>query len=75
MRMNRRNSSNADSQMIASDVDLSQRNNDVKLKDSYNNEKYVTNIIDFLIKTLTLEKKKNQDHSWKKVILKLIQRL
>ena len=53
--MNRRNSSNADSQMIASDVDLSQRNNDVKLKDSYNNEKYVTNIIDFLIKTLTLE--------------------
>ncbi len=58
------NCSNADSKMIASNV-----------KSLHNNEKYVTNIIDFLIQTLTLEKEKNKDHSWKEVAVKLMHHL
>ncbi len=73
--MNCTNRSNADSKMIASDVDLSQENKDVKLKHSRDDEENVANIIDLLIKISTLEKEKNKDHSWKEIALKLIQRL
>ncbi len=69
------NCSNADSKMIASDVDLSQENRDARLKHSHDDEENVANIIDLLIKISTLEKKKSKDHSWKEIALKLIQRL
>ena len=67
------NCSNADLKMIASNVDLLQQNSNVKSKSSRNNEKYVANIIDLLIQTSTLEKKKNKDHLWKEVAVKLMQ--
>jgi len=63
MMMNCTNCSNADSKMIASNVDLLQRNKDAKLKCLCNNEKNITNMIDLLIKISTLEKEKNKDHS------------
>jgi len=63
MTINCTNCSNADLKMIASDVDSSQENRDVRLKHSCNNEKNITNIIDLLIKISTLKKKKNKDHS------------
>jgi len=56
------NCSNADSEMIASDVDLSRRNSNAELKSSRNDKKYVANIIDLLIQTSTLKKEKNKDH-------------
>jgi len=56
-------SSNADSMMIASSVDLSQRDSDVKFKHSRNNETKVISIIDLLTQTSTLKKEKNKDHS------------
>jgi len=65
----------ADSKMIASNINLLQENKDVKLKHLHNNEENVANIIDLLIKISTLEKEKSKDHSWKKIALKLIQRL
>jgi len=40
------NCSNADSETIASDVDLSRRNSNARSKSSRNNEKYVANIND-----------------------------
>ncbi len=61
--------------MIASNVDLLQRDNDVKFKHSRNDETNVISIIDLLTQTSTLEKEKSKDHSWKKVTLELIQRL
>jgi len=61
--MNCTNCSNADSKMIASDVDLSQENKDAKLKHLRNDEENVANIIDLLIKISTLEKEKNKDYS------------
>ena len=73
--MNRMNCSNADSETITSDVDLSRRNSNAKSKSSRNDEKYVANIIDLLIQTSTLEKEKSKDHSWKEVAVKLMQRL
>jgi len=57
------NCSNADLKMIASNVDSSQENKDVKLKCSCNDEKNVVSIIDLLIKISMLKKKKNKDHS------------
>ncbi len=69
------NCSNADSETIASDVNSSWRNSNVRLKSSHNDEKYVANIIDLLIQTSKLEKKKSKDHSWKEVAVKLMQRL
>ncbi len=63
MMMNCMNCSNADSKMIASDVDSLQRNKDAELKCLCNNEENITNIIDLLIKISTLEKKKSKDHS------------
>ncbi len=69
------NCSNADSKTIASDVDSLQENKDARLKHSHDDEENVANIIDLLIKISTLEKEKNKDHSWKKIALKLIQRL
>ncbi len=71
--MNCTNCSNADSKMIASNVDLSQENKDARLKHLYNNEENIVNIIDLLIKISTLEKEKSKDHSWKNIALKLIQ--
>ncbi len=68
-------SSNADSMMIASSVDSLQRDNDVRFKHSRNDETKVISIIDLLTQTLTLKKEKSKDHSWKEVILELIQRL
>jgi len=61
--MNCTNRSNADSKMIANDVDLSQENRNAKSKHSCNDEKNIANIIDLLIKISTLEKKKSKDHS------------
>jgi len=61
--MNCTNCSNADSKMIASNVDLSQENKDARLKHLYNNEENIVNIIDLLIKISTLEKEKSKDHS------------
>ena len=72
--MNCMNCSNIDSEMIASDVNLLQRNSNVRLKDLHNDKKYVANIIDLLIQTLTLEKEKSKDHSWKEVAVKLMHR-
>ncbi len=69
------NCSNADSETIASDVDSSRRNSNAKSKSLRNDEKYVANIIDLLIQTLTLEKEKSKDHSWKEVAVKLMWRL
>ncbi len=70
--MNCMNCSNADSKMIASNVDLSRRNSNVRSKSSRNNEKYVANIINLLIQSSTLEKEKNKDYSWKEVAVKLM---
>ncbi len=42
--MNCMNCSNVDSKMIASNVDLSQRNSNAKSKSLHNNKKYVANI-------------------------------
>ena len=61
--MNCMNRSNADSKMIASDVDSLQENRDAESKHSRNDEENVVNIIDLLIKISTLEKEKNKDHS------------
>jgi len=57
------NRSNADSKMIASDVDSLQENRNARLKYLHNNEENVVNIIDLLIKISTLKKEKNKDHS------------
>ncbi len=73
--MNCTNCSNADSKMIASDIDSSQENRDVRSKHSRDDEENVANIIDLLIKISTLEKEKSKDHSWKEIVLKLIRRL
>jgi len=56
------NCSNADSKMIASNIDLLQENRDAKLKHLCNDEKNVVNIIDLLIKISTLKKEKSKDH-------------
>ncbi len=69
------NCSNAGSETIASDVDSSRRNSNVRSKSLRNDEKYVANIIDLLIQTSTLEKEKSKDHSWKEVAVKLMRRL
>ena len=63
MMMNCMNHSNADSKTIASDVDLSQENRDVRLKHSRDDEENVANIINLLIKISTLEKEKSKDYS------------
>jgi len=57
------NCSNADSKMIASDIDSLQENRDARLKHLHNDEKNVVNIIDLLIKISMLEKEKSKDHS------------
>jgi len=56
-------SSNADSMMIASSIDLLQENSDAKLQRSRNDEEKIADIIDLLIKTSTLKKKMSKDHS------------
>jgi len=61
--MNCMNYSNADSKTIASDVDLSQENKDVRSKCLCNDEENIANIIDLLIKISTLEKEKSKDYS------------
>ncbi len=63
MMMNCMNCSNADSKMIASDVDSLQENRNIRLKHLCNDEENVVNIIDLLIKISTLEKEKSKDHS------------
>jgi len=63
MTMNCTNCSNADSKMIASNVDSLQENRDAELKHSRDDEENVVNIIDLLIKISTLEKEKSKDHS------------
>ena len=61
--MNCMNCSNADSKMIANDVNSSQENRDAELKCLHIDEENVANIIDLLIKISTLEKEKSKDHS------------
>jgi len=63
MMMNCTNCSNADSKMIASDVNSSQENRDARLKCLRNDEENIANIIDLLIKISRLEKEKSKDHS------------
>jgi len=63
MMTNRISSSNADSMTIASSVNLSQRDSDVKSKHLHNDEIKIISIIDLLTQTLTLEKEKSKDHS------------
>jgi len=57
------NCNNVDSKTIASDVNLSQKNSNVRLKSSRNDKKYIINIIDLLIQTSMLKKEKSKDHS------------
>jgi len=57
------NCSNADSKIIASNVNSSQENRDARLKCLRNDEENIANIIDLLIKISTLEKEKSKDHS------------
>jgi len=73
--MNCTSRSNASSKMIASDVDMSQENSDVKLQRSRNDEEKIADIIDLLIKTSTLEKEMSKDYSWKEIALKLMHHL
>jgi cytidylate kinase len=61
--INCRSSRDADSNAIMSNVNASQKDSKTKLKDLYNNEKKTASIIDLLIKTSTLKKKKNINHS------------
>ncbi len=70
--MNHMICNNIDSKIIASNVNSSQENRDVKLKHLRNDKKNVVNVIDLLIKILMLKKEKNKDHSWKEIALKLI---
>jgi len=63
MTMNCINCSNADLKIIASDVNLSRRNSNARLKSLCNDKKYVVNIIDILIQTSMLKKEKSKDHS------------
>ncbi len=72
---NHMSSSNADSMIIASSVDLLQRDSDARSKCLHNDETKVISIIDLLTQTSTLKKEKSKDHSWKEVILELIRRL
>jgi len=57
------NSNNVDSKMIASNVDSSQRDSDVRFKCSHNDEINIINIIDLLTQILMLKKEKSKDHS------------
>ena len=61
--MNCTSCSNASSKKIASNIDMSQENSDVKLQRLHNDEEKIAKIIDLLIKTSTLEKKMSKDHS------------
>jgi len=61
--MNCMSHSNASLKMIASDVDMLQENSDMRLQRSRNNEEKITDIIDLLIKTSTLEKEMSKDYS------------
>jgi len=56
-------SSNVDLMKIASSVDLSQRNSDMRLQRSRNDEEKIADIIDLLIKTSTLKKEMSKDYS------------
>jgi len=56
-------SSNADSMMIASNVDLLQRNSDARLQRLCNDEEKIVDIINLLIKTSTLEKEMSKNYS------------
>ncbi len=75
MMINCMSSSNVDSMIIASSVDSSQRDSDAKFKCLCNDEIKVISIINLLTQISMLKKEKNKDHSWKEVILELIQRL
>ena len=63
MMINCISSSNADSMMIASSVNLSQRDSDARFKHSRNDEMKVISIINLLTQTLMLKKEKSKDHS------------
>ncbi len=70
--MNCMSCSNASLKKIASDVNMSQENSNVRLQCSRNDEEKIANIINLLIKTSMLEKKMSKDHSWKEITLKLM---
>ncbi len=61
--MNCMNNNNTDLKMIASNINLSQRDSNVKFKCLRNDEMNIISIIDLLTQTLMLEKKKSKDHS------------
>ncbi len=58
--------------MIASSVDSLQENSDARIQHSHNDEEKITDIIDLLIKTSTLEKKMSKDYLWREITLKLM---
>jgi len=57
------NSNNADLKTIASNVNLSQRDSDVRFKRLRNDEMNIISIIDLLTQTSTLKKEKSKDYS------------
>jgi len=61
--MNCTSCSNASLKMIASNVDMLQENSDARLQRSRNDEKKITDIINLLIKILTLKKEISKDYS------------
>jgi len=63
MMMNCTSCSNASLKKIASNVDMLQENSDARLQHLHNNKEKITNIIDLLRKTSTLEKEMSKDHS------------
>ncbi len=72
MMMNHMSCSNASSKMIASNVNMSQKNSDARLQRLRNDEKKIADIINLLIKTSTLKKKMSKDYLWKEIALKLM---
>jgi len=63
MMTNHMNSKDADLNVIESNVDALQKDNNAKLKCSRNDEKRIISIIKLLIKTSTLKKEKSKDYS------------
>jgi len=61
--MNCMSHSNASLKMIASNVDMSQKNSDAKSQRSCNDEEKIVDIINLLIKISTLKKEMSKNYS------------
>ncbi len=73
--MNCMSCSNASLKMIVSNVDMLQENSDARSQCLHNDEEKIADIINLLIKTLTLKKEMSKDYSWKEIALKLMHHL